>query len=131
MNKLRLVLNDEVVGWQESRFAKEWGEGLFIYQSIDGREWSLLSFGGPPHNIPHGHLDRSTGETDSKGVGIFENDEVLCSDGEHGIVRWKDSGWYMRRKNKAHSSGSTTFSFINLAYCSKTLEVIGRANDSP
>ena len=74
MNKLRLILNDEVVGYQESR---PFGEDklLSIFQ-CDKCGW-FLKKREPGHFIPHDAEDRSTGETDSKGVGIFENDEVV------------------------------------------------------
>ncbi len=142
MNKIRLILNGKVVGYQESRFAKEWGEGLFIYQSIDGREWSLLSFGGPPHAIAHDAEDRSTGETDSKGVDVYENDKISYNDllcdsyildkaqsRTVGVVRWIAGKCGFRPQEvKENSKGGH---YIALWDMIEDIKVIGRVNNSP
>ena len=133
MNQLRLIntklpQGEQVVGYQESRWDDSI-KSLCPHQSQLGNVWyGLMS---RMYHVPHDAEDRSTGEVDSKGVGIFENDEVLCSDGEHGIVIWKESGWYLKRKSKAHAPEVSAYAYLPLCFFAEDIEVIGRASDSP
>lgn len=136
MNKVRLVRNGEVVGFQESR-RSGFMRGLTPQHSRDNRQYyeivgTVMRF----NYIAHDAEDRSTGIV-AKGVEIYENDEVSYIDtfsddyiiNKHhttfGIVKWIPGkcGLYPQEIKENAKGGHY------IAYWDQIidLEVIGRA----
>lgn len=128
MNKLRLVNQELVVGWQEDIYSK-CDNSIMPHQNLDGENWFVIRNGNQFAYIPHDAEDRFTGKVDSKGVEVYENDEVdlilrPSAVPQRCVVVWSDNiwGWVLK-----------TISDIEIHYTPTimtddfTIEVIGRA----
>ncbi len=70
-----------------------------------------------------------TGLHDKNGKEGCRDDIALCSDGEYGLVVWKDAGWYLKKRSKSHTE--EYYSYIDLSYCIGTLEFVGDVHSKP
>lgn len=117
MNKVRLVLNGKIVGYQESRYCKSL-HSLITYYSNNNEIWQAACILFDAF-IPHDAVDRSTGEVDSKGHEIYENDKCIYGGKECRVV-FEYGEFKIRRLVGVGQA-------LRLCFVSCRLEVIGRA----
>ncbi len=66
---------------------------------------------------------------DKNGKEGCQDDIALCSDGKHGLVVWKDGGWYLKKRSKVHVD--EWYQYIVLSYCAESLEFVGNIHENP
>jgi len=76
-------------------------------------------------------VGQQTGLKNKNGKEGYQDDIALCSDGEYGLIVWKNAGWYLKRTSKSHTWSEGYYSYMDLSYCVGTLGFVGNIHDNP